>query len=144
MTDEDIISMIRAGGKAMDAGVKALYQSAAQHMLRFFVQRGMPAEEAKDVLQETIVKIVRSAASFNGDGTAKAWIWQIARNCLIDHQRKAGALASHETAWKDADSLEEPRGPEQDEQRACDIQCDPPSRACHSSVPRKTTTPTEK
>lgn len=109
MTEDDIIKLICTGGKAMDAGVKALYQSAAQPMLRFFVYKGVSGDDAKDVLQDTFVKIVRNVASFSGDGAAKAWIWQVARNCLTDHQRKQGSLASHETAvnddqWK---SLEE-------------------------------------
>lgn len=101
MTEEDIIKLIRTGGKAMDAGVKALYQSAGQPMLRFFVYKGISGDDAKDVLQETFVKIVRSVASFSGDGSAQAWIWQIARNCLTDHQRKQGSLANHETAVND-------------------------------------------
>lgn len=101
MTEEEIIRLIRSGGKAMDAGVKALYQSAAQPMLRFFVFKGVSGDDAKDILQETFVKIVRSAASFSGDGAAKAWIWQIARNCLTDHQRKQGSLANHEAAVND-------------------------------------------
>lgn len=85
----------------MNAGLRALYDSAGQAMLRFFVYKGATTDEAKDVLQETMVKIVRSAASFSGDGSAKAWIWQIARNCLVDHQRKAGTMANHETAVND-------------------------------------------
>lgn len=85
----------------MNAGIRALYDSAGQPMLRFFVYKGVTADEAKDVLQETMVKIVRSAASFNGAGAAKAWIWQIARNCLTDHQRKTGTMANHETAVND-------------------------------------------
>ena len=101
MTEEDIIKLIRAGGKAMDAGVKALYDSAAQPMLRFFVYRGASSDDAKDILQETFIKIVRSAGSYSGQGEAKSWIWQIARNCLIDHQRKQGSLANHETAVND-------------------------------------------
>lgn len=109
MTEDDIIKLIRTGGRAMDAGVKALYQSAAQPMLRFFVYKGVSGDDAKDVLQETFVKIVRNVDSLSGDGSAQAWIWQIARNCLIDHQRKQGSLANHESAvnddhWK---SLEE-------------------------------------
>lgn len=109
MTEEDIIKLIRSGGRAMDAGVKALYQSAAQPMLRFFVYRGVSGDDAKDVLQETFVKIVRSVNSFSGDGSAQAWIWQIARNCLTDYQRKQGSLANHETAVNDEQwqSLEE-------------------------------------
>lgn len=101
MTEEDIITMIRAGGQGMNGGVRALYDTVGQHMLRFFVYKGLAADEAKDVLQETMVKVVRGAGSFNAEGTAKAWIWQIARNCLFDHQRKGGALANHETAVSD-------------------------------------------
>lgn len=92
MTEEEIITLIRAGGKALDAGVKALYQTMAQPMLRFFVHQGVSGEDAKDVLQETLVKIVRNSQSFGGSGTAKAWMWQVARNCLIDHQRKGANL----------------------------------------------------
>lgn len=101
MTEEDIIKLIRAGGKAMDAGVKVLYDTTAQPMLRFFVYRGTSGDEAKDILQETFIKIIRSAGSYSGQGEAKSWIWQIARNCLIDHQRKQGSLANHETAVND-------------------------------------------
>jgi DNA-directed RNA polymerase specialized sigma24 family protein len=39
--------------------------------------------------------------SFGGEGSAKSWMWQIARNCLIDHQRKTGALTNHETTVSD-------------------------------------------
>lgn len=101
MTEEEIIVLIRTGGKALDAGVKALYKSTAQAMLRFFVYQGVSGQDAQDILQDTIVKIVRSAGSFDGTGTAKAWIWQVARNCLIDHQRKLGSLGQHETAVND-------------------------------------------
>jgi len=101
MTEEDIIKLIGAGGKAMDAGVKALYQTAAQPMLRFFVYKGLSSDDAKDVLQDTFVKIIRSVTSFTGDGAAKAWLWQVARNSLIDHQRKQGSLGNHEVAVND-------------------------------------------
>ena len=97
MTEEDIIKLIRTGGESMNVGVKALYEAMAQHFLRFFVLKGATSEEAKDVLQETMVKIVRSAHGFSGDGSAKSWMWQIARNCLIDHQRKIGTVDSHES-----------------------------------------------
>ena len=101
MTEEDSIKMIRTGGQPMNAGVRALYDNIGQSLLRFFVQRGVTGDEAKDVLQETMVKIVRSAANFNGEGSAVSWIWQIARNSLIDHQRKIGTLMNHETALND-------------------------------------------
>jgi RNA polymerase sigma-70 factor (ECF subfamily) len=101
MTEEDIVKMIRVGGNEMNAGVKALYGETAQPFLRFFVYKGATPEEAKDVLQETMVKIVRSVEGFGGDGSARSWMWQIARNCLIDHQRKFWTLAAHETTVSD-------------------------------------------
>ena len=93
----------------MDAGVKALYETTAQPMLRFFVYKGTSGDDAKDILQETFIKIVRGAASYSGQGTAKSWIWQIARNCLSDQQSKQGSRAKHETAVNDEqwESLEQ-------------------------------------
>ena len=85
----------------MNVGIRALYGNVGQPLLRFFVYNGVTTDQAKDVLQETMVKIVRSATSFAGEGSAKAWIWQIARNCLIDQQRKTGAMANHETIVSD-------------------------------------------
>ncbi len=101
MTEEDIIKLIRTGGKSMDAGVKALYETLAQPMLRFFVYKGIPGDEAKDILQEAFINIVRGADSYRGQEEAKSWMWQIARNCLINQQRKQGRLADHEAAVND-------------------------------------------
>lgn len=96
MTEEVIIEMIRAGGQSRETAARALYDSMAQHFLRFFVYQGVDTEQAKDVLQDTLVKIIRNADSFSGEGSAKSWMWQVARNCLIDQQRKTGALILHE------------------------------------------------
>lgn len=99
VTDEEIIELIRNGGNARNAGIRALYQSVGQQMLRFFVYRGVSSDESKDILQETIIKIVRGIDSFKGDGTARAWFWQIARNCLTDFLRKQSRLGDHESVF---------------------------------------------
>jgi len=70
-------------------------------MLRFFVHLGVPGQEARDLLQETFVKILRAAPKFNPGGSAKAWLWQIARNCLNDHLRETARLRKHETMFDD-------------------------------------------
>ena len=101
MTEEEIIKRINIGGKDTDAGIKALYQMIALPMLRFFVYRGVSGDDAKDILQNTFIKLVRGATTFTGEGTAKAWIWQIARNCLADHIRKKVSLDGHETIFDD-------------------------------------------
>jgi RNA polymerase sigma-70 factor (ECF subfamily) len=104
MTEEDILVAICGGGSAAQKGVRALYERTAKPMLRFFVHcGGISAEDAEDVYQETAVKIVGSAASYSGDGTAKAWMWQIARNSLTDHLRKRGRVAEHLVIFDDDD-----------------------------------------
>lgn len=47
---------------------------------------------AEDALQETFVQAWRSAASFRGEGSARAWLFTIARN----HVRRSARRARHE------------------------------------------------
>jgi RNA polymerase sigma-70 factor (ECF subfamily) len=88
MSEEEVLLLIRAGGKTQNAGVGHLYTAYASVLMRFFVQRGASGDEAQDVLQDTVIKIVGGIDSWSGEGPARAWIWQIARNCLTDHFRK--------------------------------------------------------
>jgi RNA polymerase sigma factor (sigma-70 family) len=95
MSEEEIVREICKGGRARDSALRALYDGCAQHMLRFFVYHGASSDEAQDILQETVLKVVRSADTYRGDGAARSWIWQIARNCLANHQRNAGRGDRH-------------------------------------------------
>ena len=70
MTEEDILRGICAGGRAREAAVVALYRGHAQALLRFFVYQGLGPDDARDLLQDTVVKIVRGAAGFDGKGAA--------------------------------------------------------------------------
>ena len=107
MTDEEILLLIRSGGPARNAGVGHLYRAYGNPLMRFFVQRGASGDEAQDILQVTFIKIVSGVASWAGDGPARAWIWQIARNCLTDHFRQDGRRLEVEVAVND-DSWERP------------------------------------
>jgi RNA polymerase sigma-70 factor (ECF subfamily) len=102
MSDEDVVVEIRKGGRAMDMALRWLYDRTGQHMLRFFVYSGVSAAEAEDILQETFIKVVRNVDSYRGDGAARSWIWQLARNCLADHQRAAGRRTEHIVGVDDA------------------------------------------
>ena len=50
--------------------------------------KGLSRADADDVLQETMLKVLKQAGSFRGEGTGSAWLWQIARNTLVDCQRQ--------------------------------------------------------
>ena len=88
MTDEELLDELAAGGPSQTAALSRLYHGKGREFGRFFVSRGLSRQDADDVLQETILKILQNASSFRGAGSVNAWMWQIARNCLIDCQRQ--------------------------------------------------------
>lgn len=56
---------------------------------RFLLARLGHRETAQDLVQEVFLKVVRNIQSFNPSaGDFTPWIWQIARNTLIDHFRQ--------------------------------------------------------
>jgi RNA polymerase sigma-70 factor (ECF subfamily) len=96
--DEDLLHALALGGRQRDEAVTELYRRHAPALLRFFVHQGASADDARDLLQETVVKVVRGAAGFDGRGAARAWIWQVARHALLDFARRRGRLAEREVA----------------------------------------------
>lgn len=46
------------------------------------------SDEADDVAQEALMKAYMASAAFDDEAGFPAWIYRIACNCLIDHQRK--------------------------------------------------------
>ncbi|TXG99637.1 MAG: RNA polymerase sigma factor [Rhodocyclaceae bacterium] len=93
MQEEDMIRALQSDGRTQDQGLQALYRKAAEFR-RYFVRHGQSQDAAEDLVQETIIKIFRSVGQFSGgagfsDASANAWLWTIARNTLIDSQRKS-------------------------------------------------------
>lgn len=88
MTDEELLEQLGTGGPRQTAALQRLYHGKGREFGRFFVSSGLTRQDADDVLQETVLKILQHATSFRGQGTVNSWMWQIARNCLIDHHRR--------------------------------------------------------
>ncbi len=90
MKANDIIEQIRSGGTSREQGVKCFIDSYYRPMVRFFISQGLQPQDAADVFQDTAIKLFEKAGQYIYEGKAEAWLWQIARNTLIDHQRKWG------------------------------------------------------
>jgi len=58
-------------------------------------------EEAREVAQETFIRIYRGMKGFDGSGSFLAWSVRIARNCCFDRLRKQKTLATHGAATID-------------------------------------------
>ena len=101
MSEDEIIRSLALAGAPQQRALKLFYEKFSQPILRWLVYMGTSADEAKDVFQETFLKVVKNAGAYSGAGAATAWVWQIARNCLIDHQRKHGRQHEIEVAMND-------------------------------------------
>ncbi len=79
----------------------AQWQDVATRLRPFVARRVAPAE-VDDVLQDVLVRVQRGLPGLADDDSFTAWLFQIARNSLVDHAR---ARARHPLA--DGDPPEE-------------------------------------
>lgn len=90
MSESDVNEWLRrvaVGGKLAEQGMEQLFQLYAARIKAFFRHHRMNDEEAADLLQETFIKVYRSADKFKGQSKVSTWIWAIARNCMLDYLR---------------------------------------------------------
>jgi len=89
-----------------DRAFAALYDRHATACWRFIRHRLGPAETdaADDLLQDTWIAVARAAAGWRPDARFATWLFTIARNKVIDHQRSRMAAGGPTV------SLDAPRG----------------------------------
>src|SRR4051812_31232235 len=89
-TEADLLMKAAAGNAA---AVRALLDGYGPAIHGFLYARvGGHASVAEDLLQETLIEAVRSAATFRGESSLKTWLCAVARRRLSRHyeaERKA-------------------------------------------------------
>jgi RNA polymerase sigma-70 factor (ECF subfamily) len=67
----------------------ALFDHFAPRVKSFMMRKGSNAEQAEDLVQETMIAVWSKAAMFSTDrGSVSTWIFTIARNLRIDRLRR--------------------------------------------------------
>jgi RNA polymerase sigma-70 factor (ECF subfamily) len=112
--DNELVAAAKQGDRA------ALESLIARHQERVFgfgmKMCGGDPEDAKEVLQETLLAMSRTLRDFRGDSSVSTWLYTIARSfCIKKRRRTKGAPAEHETLDPAAEARLEgaARGPEQ-------------------------------
>ncbi|MFY1832250.1 RNA polymerase sigma factor [Myxococcus fulvus] len=96
-SDERLMLAFQAGdARAFEALVRRHRTPVFNFILRFVGQRA----RAEDVLQETWLKVVRSAGEYQAKARFTTWVYTIARNLCVDSARKE--------SYRQAASLESP------------------------------------
>jgi RNA polymerase sigma-70 factor, ECF subfamily len=72
-------------------------------VLRYFVRRGFLDDEAKDLLQDTFLKVHQKLGSFRGEASFESWLFRVAENIYKNRLRTLATQkrAAKEVAWED-------------------------------------------
>lgn len=76
-----------AGGNL--AAFEELVRASQADLYRFVLHLVADREAAADVTQEAFLRAFRSLRRFRGDAKFTTWLYRIARNCAVDHIRRA-------------------------------------------------------
>ena len=77
----------------------------------FFFNRGIPREEARDLTQETFLRVYQSMSGFRGEASFETWLFQIATNLWRNYvrnqhaEKRAAQEVSLESAVEDGRRL---------------------------------------
>jgi RNA polymerase sigma-70 factor (ECF subfamily) len=85
-SESDLLAAIHRGDRA---ALEALLERHERQIYRFGLRMCGNEEDAREVLQETLLAAFKNIASFRGDAALSTWLYQIARSFCIKERRRA-------------------------------------------------------
>lgn len=86
--NEQLASLISSAKQGDEKAFAALYELYFQKMYRFIFYRVGHKEAAEDLAEEVFVKVFGKLSSLANDKSFEGWLYQIARNLVIDYYRE--------------------------------------------------------
>lgn len=78
--------MLQVGAGHVD-GLAVLFQRYQRRLYNFFLKLGHGSAQSEDLVQDTFMRMLRYAASYQQAGNYLGWMFQIARNVAADAYR---------------------------------------------------------
>ncbi|MGH7144706.1 MAG: RNA polymerase sigma factor [Planctomycetota bacterium] len=101
--DRERMQAVKAGDKA---ALEQLYGAYAKPLISFFFRLTWDRTQSEDLLQETFLRLWKSAAFYRGDSKVSTYIFQIAKNLAFSNQ--ALARNRHEKTAPDPHAGDDP------------------------------------
>ena len=102
MATSDVQLIQRVRGDDTGEAMRALYRAYSGELYGFALNSLGERGAAEEVVQEVFTRAWRHAGTYDaGRGSVRTWLYQIARNAIVDARRRASArpaLALHEPA----------------------------------------------
>ena len=102
-SDERLLAAARAGDKQ---ALEALLERHEPEVYRFGMKMCRDPEDAKDVLQDTLLAMARGVRDFRGASSLSTWLYTIARSACIKKRRRS-KFAPEEERSLDTDAAAE-------------------------------------
>jgi len=102
---EAVVRAVRAfqAGTDRDDSFRFLFEAFRPTVQRFFLRRLESAEAARDLTQETFLRVYKGLKGYRGDAPFGAWLFRIAWNVLHSHRTGSAAarLRAREVQMED-------------------------------------------
>lgn len=85
-SDDALLAAARAGDRA---AIEALLERYQDRVFGFGVRMCGDAEDAKEVLQDTLLAAARTVGGFRGDASVSTWLYTIARSFCMKRRRRS-------------------------------------------------------
>lgn len=85
-SDDALVAAARAGDRA---AIETLLERYQDRVFGFGVRMCGDAEDAKEVLQDTLLAAARTLGDFRGDASVSTWLYAIARSFCIKRRRRS-------------------------------------------------------
>jgi RNA polymerase sigma-70 factor (ECF subfamily) len=85
LSDETLMQRFQRGHAP---SFRVLVERWSERVFAFSFRHLRDEEGARDVAQETFLRVVRNAASFRAESRFSTWLFTIARNLCVDRQRR--------------------------------------------------------
>lgn len=73
----------------MSANLAAIYTDLHSQLYNFIARRVRDRDTAEDILQDVYLKIHSHIGDLRQDDRLESWLYQITRNAIVDHYRRA-------------------------------------------------------
>ena len=95
-----MISRLARAGHPREEATASLFRRYAPLFQGYFQRHGLRSAEAEELVQEVFILILRGASGYRSSAAPpSAWLWMIARNALISHQRRKEPVVDDEQVY---------------------------------------------
>src|SRR6478609_11420947 len=86
---DDDLQLLERARSGQQAALEELLERHQSQVYRFGMKMCRDPEDAKDVLQDTLLSVARNVRDFRGSSSISTWLYSVARSFCVKKRRKS-------------------------------------------------------